>query len=132
MLERRKAATLASLVALLAAACGPGGARDLLVDRCTEVIHYRHPSLSEVAILAVERGPGASDVTLDFEALAEASGAKITSRIACAFEPSDRWTLARIEIGGRALTEAELALVNAELLLRDLSRSPERLGRASS
>jgi hypothetical protein len=117
-------------LAALASACAPGEPRDLLVERCSEVIQYRQPSLRDVAIVGVLRGPGTSSVTLDFEARAEPSGAPMSNRIACDFDPADRWSLERIRIGERALTEAEVALVNSEFLLRDLSRSPQRLGRA--
>lgn len=127
----RCGAWIVSLVWVLGAtsACWLGGGRDLLVERCTEVIHYRHPALRELVVIDVLRGPGASAVTLEFEALAEPSGEQVSSRIACEFEGGEPWALERIQIDGRALTEAEIVLVNAELLLRDLSRSPERLER---
>ena len=82
--------------------------------------------------MKVERGPGASAVSLAFEARVEPSGAEVKSRIACEFEPSDRWSLVAVQIDGHQLTDAELALVNSEFLLRDLSESPERLGGSSS
>lgn len=112
-------------------ACG-GGPRDLAVERCTEVIHYRDPSLKDVEITKVERGPGAHAVALAFEARVEESGTDVKSRIACDFDPTDRWSLVAVEIDGRELVEAELTLVNSELFLRDLSESPERLGSGSS
>jgi hypothetical protein len=129
---RAMARRLAALgvAALAGAACMSGD--DPLVERCTEVIAYKLPSLEDIEIVAVERDLDASAVTLDFEATEpEPSQAEISSRIACDFEPSDRWALESIEIGGRALTETEVALVNSELFLRDLSRSPERLAGSS-
>lgn len=127
-LTGRRSRALAGFAAVLLLGCGPSGPRDLLVERCREVIAYRNPALRDIAILDARRGPGSGAVTLEFEAHAEATDSTVSSRITCDFEPGDRWTLVRIEIGGRQLTEAEVALVNSELLLRDLSRSPERLG----
>jgi hypothetical protein len=129
MRESRRAAFAALWIAL-GAACG-GGPRDLLVERCGEVVQYRDASLRDIEILKVERGPGVSAVTLAYQARAEPSREQVRSRIACEFEPTDRWSLVAVRIDGHELTEAELALVNSELLLRDLSRSPERLGGGS-
>jgi hypothetical protein len=120
-------ALLAALVCAVASACS-GGSRDLVVERCTDVIHYRNPTWKDVSIRDVRRGPGANAVEFGFEAVDEPSGAKMASRIACEFEPSDRWSLVGVRLDGQQLTEAELALVNSEFLLRDLSESPERLG----
>ena len=46
------------------------------------------------------------------------------------FEVGERWRFTRINLRGRELSEAELALVNAEFLLRDLDRHPERFSSA--
>ncbi|HXK23347.1 MAG TPA: hypothetical protein VMS55_11790 [Myxococcota bacterium] len=117
---------LAALVCTLGTACS-GDSRDQLVERCTDVILYRNPTWKDVEIRDVHRGPGANAVEFGFEALDEPSGARMASRIACEFAPSDRWSLVGVRLDGHALTEAELALVNSEFLLRDLSESPERL-----
>ena len=119
-------AFLAALVCALGSACS-GGSRDELVERCTDVIHDRNPTWKDVAIRDVRRGP-ANTVEFGFEAVDEPSGAKMASRIGCDFQPGDHWSLVGVRMDGRALTEAELALVNSEFLLRDLSESPERLG----
>jgi hypothetical protein len=121
-----RSALLALGVGLLGG-CAPQWAGDTLVERCVEVIEYRHPELREIDVVGVEREPGSSALTLEFEAVSEPSGPRVASRIDCGFDPSGRWTLERVAIGGRALNEAEIALVNSELLLRDLSRNPERL-----
>ena len=123
-------ALLAALALALGSACS-GGSRDELVERCTDVIHYRNPTWKDVEIRDVRRGPGASTVEFGFEAVDEPSGAKMASRIACEFEPGDRWSLVGVRMDGQQLTDAELALVNSEFLLRDLSEKPERLGRRS-
>ena len=118
---------LGALVCALGSACS-GGSGDELVERCTDVIHYRNPTWKDVEIRDVRRGPGANAVEFGFEAVDEPSGAKMASRIACEFEASDRWSLVGVRLDGQPLTEAQLALVNSEFLLRDLSESPERLG----
>jgi len=120
-------ALLAALVCAAGSACS-GGSRDLMVERCTDVIRYQNPTWKDVAIRDVRRGPGANAIEFGFEAVDEPSGAKMESRIACEFEGSDRWSLVGVRLDGQALTEAQLALVNSEFLLRDLSESPERLG----
>jgi hypothetical protein len=126
-MRTRRPALLAALLGALGSACS-GGSRDLLVERCTDVIHYRNPTWKDVDIRDIHRGPGANAVEFGFEAVDEPSGARMASRIACEFEASDRWSLVSVRLDGRALTDAELALVNSEFLLRDLSESPERLG----
>jgi hypothetical protein len=125
---RGKASWLAALG--LAALCGGCRGQDLLVDRCSEVIEYKHPDLEDVDIVAISRDPSASAVTLDFEATQKPADTEISSRILCDFEASER-KLERIEIGGRTLSETEVTLVNSELLLRDLS-DPERIAGSSS
>ncbi|HVN38630.1 MAG TPA: hypothetical protein VMW19_10740 [Myxococcota bacterium] len=119
-------ALLAALVCALGLACS-GDSGDLRVERCTDVIRYRNPSWGDIAIHEVRRGPGPNAVEFGFEAVDEPSGARMASRIACEFEASDRWSLVGVRLDGQALTEAELALVNSEFLLRDLSERPERL-----
>jgi hypothetical protein len=117
----------ATLGVVLGAACLPGP-RDLVVERCTEVIGYRSPGLRDISIEEIERGPGANEVTLQYEARDDAQDATLASRIRCRFDPANRWSLVSVRLDGRDLTEAEVALVNSEFLLRDLSESPERLG----
>jgi len=119
-----------ALVALgvgLLGGCAPPWTGDTFVERCVEVIQYRHPELQEIDVVGVERRLGSNAVMLEFEAVADPSGPRVASQIECGFDPEGRWTLEQIAIGGRALTQAEIALVNSELLLRDLSRNPERL-----
>jgi hypothetical protein len=128
-ISRRAVATSCALA--LGAACLPGSP-DPLVERCTEVIGYRSPGLRDISIEEVEHGPDAHAVSLRFEARDEGADAKLESRIACAFDPADRWSLVAVTLDGRKLTDAEVALVNSEFLLRDLSESPERLGGGSS
>jgi hypothetical protein len=127
--EPLRSALLALGVALLCG-CAPQWAGDTLVERCVEVVRYVDPDLREIDVVGVDRAPGSSALTLEFEALSEPSGPRIASWIDCGFDSQGRWTLERIVLGGRELNEAEIALVNSELLLRDLSRNPERLGNA--
>ena len=110
----------------LIGACGPEGPADALARRCAEVLRFRHAGLGE---LRVSETPSraADQRTLAFEGVLPDTGARIASEITCVFEPGERYSLARIAVAGRDLTEAELALVNSELLLRDLSENPERL-----
>jgi hypothetical protein len=115
------------LAIALGSACLPGP-RDLLVERCTEVIAYRSPGLRSISIEEIERGPGPHEVALQFEAHDVAADEEFASRIACRFDPENRWSLVAVKLDGRDLTDAEVALVNSEFLLRDLSESPERLG----
>jgi hypothetical protein len=107
--------------------CAPQQQGDTLVDRCIEVIRYRHPSFQEIGVTGVERSPGTNRISLEFEAVSDPSGPPINSYIECGFDAEGRWTLEAVAIGGRALPESEVALVNSELLLLDLSRNPERL-----
>jgi hypothetical protein len=130
VLDWRRVA-LAGLGLALGSACLPGS-RDLLVERCTEVISYRSPDLRSISIEEVEKGPGANEVALQYEAHDAATEQKLVSRIACEFDPANRWSLVAVKLDGRELTDAEVALVNSEFLLRDLSESPERLGGGSS
>ncbi len=118
---------LLTLGVVLLCGCAPQWAGDTLVERCVEVVRYVDPGLREIDVVGVDRSPGSSALTLEFEAVSDPSGPPIASRIDCGFDSQGRWTLERIAIDGRALTEAEIALVNSELLLRDLSRNPERL-----
>jgi hypothetical protein len=127
---RVAAGRLVSLALALATgllgACGPEGPADALARRCVDVLRFRHAGLAD---LRVREAPGrvADARTLVFEGVLAESGARIESRITCVFAPGERYSLARIEVAGRSLTEAEVALVNSELLLRDLSENPERL-----
>lgn len=113
---------LAALAALLGAGCLRGDP-DPLVELCTEVIHYRHPSLESVKIVDVERDAAAAAVTLAFEAKTQLENTRVSNHISCDFDDSER--LESIRIGGRDLTEAEVALVNSEFLLRELGRDAE-------
>jgi len=121
MLERTSCLIAAGLL-LLGAACF-GGEPDPLVERCTEVIHYRHPALEGVKVVGVERDPSASAVTLAFEAKTPEK-TRVANHITCDFDPSSE-RLESIRVGGRDLTEAEVALVNSEFLLRELGRDAD-------
>lgn len=115
--------------ASLAAGCTSGGDTESLVERCLYVLEYRQPALSDVNVTKAFRSAGRAALTLHFEAAAEPDGEPVADATFCAFEPEERWLLQRAVIGDRELSAAELALVNAELLLRDLVRNPQRLGR---
>ncbi|HVH20377.1 MAG TPA: hypothetical protein VNF72_18940, partial [Myxococcota bacterium] len=110
---RRIACT--GLAIALGSACLPGP-RDLLVERCTEVIAYRSPGLRSISIEEIERGPGPHEVALQFEAHDVAADEEFASRIACRFDPENRWSpvelhgderpaVLRIEAAGDAARE---------------------------
>ncbi|MDH5306228.1 MAG: hypothetical protein OEW02_03520 [Myxococcales bacterium] len=131
--RRRSAAGLALACGMaLAAGCSAGGARDVLVDRCLYVLEYREPSLRQVDVVEMRRSPPGSALTLRFQAVAEATREQVSDHIFCAFESDERWLLERVVIGDRELSSSEMVLVNAELLLLDLSQNPQRLSRSAA
>ena len=113
----------------LAVGCSTGRDADSLAERCLYVLEYRQPALSEVNVIDTTRSVTEAALTLYFEATAEPASEPIADYIFCSFEPEERWLLQRVVIGDREFSTAELALVNAELLLRDLVRNPQRLSR---
>jgi hypothetical protein len=113
---------LAAVLALPGLAC-MGGPPDPLVTRCSEVVEYRHPELRSLDIKLVRLS--AASVALDFEGVNRETKEDFADRIECEFDPTGRMTLTRVALGGGPLSEAEVALANSELLLRDLSRDPE-------
>ena len=115
--------------ASLAVGCSAGRGADSLAERCLYVLEYRQPALSEVDVIDTTRSATEAALTLHFEATAEPASKPIADYIFCSFEPEKRWLLQRVVIGDRELSTAEIALVNAELLLRDLVRDPQRLSR---
>ena len=136
-LPSRRAARRRRLESILALACGAslavgcsaGRGADSLAERCLYVLEYRQPAWSEVNVIDTRRSTAEATLTLRFEATAEPASEPIADYIFCSFEPEERWLLQRVVIGDRELSETELTLVNAELLLRDLSRNPQRLSR---
>jgi len=110
-------------LALLAVACAPG--IDPFSERCLEALAYREPAHGEIEATSSRPGPSGTAVAIRYLATA-ASGAEQPQQITCEFQPGERWRFHRITLSHRALSEAELALVNAEFLLRDLDRHPER------
>lgn len=120
---------LLGLGTLLAAGCVTDRAPDVLAERCIDVLEYRQSALSDVEVIGARRNAAGTALTVHYEATTEPAGEPISDLIFCAFEPEERWELERVVIGDRELSETELTLVNAELLLRDLSRNPQRLSR---
>ena len=112
------------LAAALAAPClaCSSGPPDPMIDRCSVVVEYKHPELRSLDIALVRISGNA--VTLDFDGVDRETKEKVADRILCEFDASQRMKLSRIAIGGESLTEAEVALANSELLLRDLGRDP--------
>ena len=92
---------------------------DPLVERCGEVLRYEQPDWSDVEILDVRRGTGRA-VTLHVRGVLEPERETVSDFIECVFRPGERAAVERVVIGDRTLGAKELALVNAELLLRDL------------
>ena len=116
-------------LALLAGACSP--TLDPLSERCLQVLEYREPAHGDIE--TTESYPGPSGATVALHYVEEtASGTELPQMITCEFEAGGPWSFTRITLLGREFSQAELALVNAEFLLRDLNRHPERLsgGRA--
>lgn len=118
--------TLAALLGI-AAGCRAGQGSDALSARCLEALRIREPELVDIRLLA-EESPSPTVRQIRFEALlGEEAGLRVADELACRFDEGDSWRLSGISLGGRAFSEGVVALVNSELLLRDLSRSPERL-----
>lgn len=126
--HRRPSPGLSLLAILLAAAgCQAGQGGDDLARRCLEALRIREPDLTGIRVLA-EESPSPTVRQIRFEAvLGGAPGLRVADELACTFADGDRWSLQAISLGGRAFSEGVVALVNSELLLRDLSRNPERL-----
>ena len=117
-------------LALLAGACSP--TLDPPSERCLQALEYREPAHGDIG--TTESYPSPSGATVAIRYVEEtASGTELPQMITCEFEAGGPWSFARITLLGREFSEAELALVNAEFLLRDLDRHPERLsgGRAA-
>jgi hypothetical protein len=111
-------------LALLAGACSP--ALDPLSERCLQALEYREPAHGDIEI--TESYPSPSGTTVAIRYVEEDdSGSELPQTFTCEFGAGGPWSFIRITLLGRELSEAELALVNAEFLLRDLGRHPERL-----
>jgi hypothetical protein len=114
-------------VAGLGLACARGEPSDFLAERCIDVLRFRLPPFEELRWRAL---PAARAVrTLGFEGQFESGPPRVADTVTCVFEDGEPWRLERVAIGDRWLTEGEVALVNSELLLRDLSEHPQRLQR---
>lgn len=123
LVRRRPAPWLAAFLA--AAGLGCSEPHDPLTARCLEALAYRFPDHG--AVREIDRGPSddAWSVGIHHEA-AESGQTGPLHHFRCEYEIGDRWKFRKIVADGRELRESELALVNAELFLRDLGRSPER------
>jgi hypothetical protein len=108
--------------ALLLAACTAPRPVDPLAQRCGEAVGYLNPDWSELRVAHSQRTAGGLAVRVRVEGVAEPDGARVTEYASCAFKSGERPSALRVVIGDRALDAKELALVNAELLLRDLGR----------
>lgn len=114
----RLAAAIA--VAAIAAGCGSQRFADPLVERCGEVVRYRNSHWTDVKIVDARYPERERAVTLHVEGVSEPGKERVSDFIECVFRPGERAALERVVMGGRTLDAKELALVNAELLLRDL------------
>lgn len=117
---------------LVMAACSGNGGGDAWAEHCVAVLRYRMPDLTSISVETVTHGPRVCSVAFEASAEAGRTAPRLRDRITCRFSPDDPWSLASAAIGERELSPEEIALVNAELLLTDLSRHPERLGRDAS
>ena len=111
-------------LALLAGACSP--ALDPPSERCLQALEYREPAHGDVESADSHPGPGGTTVAVRYVD-EDDSGTELRQTFTCEFGGGGHWSFTRITVSGRELSEAELALVNAEFLLRDLDRHPERL-----
>jgi hypothetical protein len=114
-------------LALLAGACSP--TLDPLSERCVQALEYREPDHGDIEAAESYRSPSGAGVAIRYVEETD-SGLALPQMITCEFEVGERWRFTRINLRGRELSEAELALVNAEFLLRDLDRHPERFSSA--
>ena len=103
-------------------ACQPAEVNDPLALRCGEVAEYHLSDWSELRVTQARRTGGGLAVTLRVEGVVEPQREKATEFISCAFQDGARPSALRVVVGDRQLDAKELALVNAELLLRDLGR----------
>jgi hypothetical protein len=111
-------------LALLMGACSP--ALDPLSERCLEALEYREPAHSGIESAESYSSPGGTTVAIRYLEETD-SGSELPQLFTCKFGADGPWSFTRITLRGRELSETELALVNAEFLLRDLDRHPERL-----
>jgi hypothetical protein len=118
---RRSRLALATALAAPWIAC-VDGPPDPMLAKCSVAVEYRHPELRSIDIAVVRRS--ASGITLDFEGVNKESKEDYSDRILCEFAPGDRYALSRIVLHGETLSESEVALVNSELLLRELGGEP--------
>jgi len=116
--------------ALVVGACAPP--LDPLSERCLQALDYRDPAHGDIETIHSHPIPGGETVAIRYLEETE-SETERPQRFTCDFGEDGPWTFTRITLQERELSEAELALVNAEFLLRDLDRHPERLsdGRAA-
>jgi hypothetical protein len=116
-IRRRTPLVIAAALAAPWLACIEGPP-DPMLAKCSVAVEYRHPELKSIDIAVVRRS--ASGITLDFEGVNKETKDDYSDRILCEFAPGDRYALARIVLHGETLSESEVALVNSELLLREL------------
>jgi hypothetical protein len=110
----------AALAALVGLACGDGAAPGARV--CAEILALQVPG-AEI----VEAWPGAGGVALAYRAPDEDAGAEDAAvhRLECvlAEDAPGRLRAQSLRIDHRALSEAEVLLVNSELLLGEIRRA---------
>jgi hypothetical protein len=98
---------------------------DALETRCLEALAYRSPHHGEVE--SMERSPTEAGTAVSIRYRVEATPGKTPYRfVVCEFAEGDRWALHQMIYEGQVLPEPELALVNSDLLLQDLTDNPQR------
>ena len=113
---RRLDPTVLACAAVAVVACGWNPVGDARTQRCLEALRYRLDG-DPVRVIAVDLDPRSRSVSIRFDS----DASPLERRITCRHEPGDRWTLESVRIGDESLSDAAMALVNAELLLRDLA-----------
>ena len=109
-------------LALAALACAP--AVDPASATCLRVLSRRLPDARVLDVAAVR---GASRALVRFEVAAGGWREEaVSGQLGCTVEPlgsEGGWRVREATLDGVALTEAELAVVNADLFLRELARA---------
>lgn len=117
------AGPIAGWIALVALGCADPP--HPLEARCLEALAYRSPVHGDIE--SMERTPTETGTAVTIRYRAPDSAAGPPHRyVLCEFAAGDRWALQQMIHEGEVLPESELALVNSDLLLQDLTQNPER------
>lgn len=119
----RRAITVASWAGLGLSALACARAPDPASATCARVLSRRLP---EARVVAIDADRRASRAVVRFEVGEEWGQEPVRGQLACAVEPvgsEGGWRVREATLDGVALTDAELAVVNADLFLQELARA---------